>query len=71
MLAHCRDVDALCLVKECRELEQYFGLKFTDDILVDTCLQKAPFTVEVVVRVRWSQLWDGTLDLGWKSVKSL
>ena len=33
MLTLCDDVDSLCLVKECREPEEWFGLTFTDIIL--------------------------------------
>ena len=29
------DVEALCLVKECRELERDFGTKFTEKLLKD------------------------------------
>ena len=29
------DVEALCLVKECRELERVFGTKFTEKPLKD------------------------------------
>ena len=29
------DVEALCLVKECRELERVFGTKFTEKLLKD------------------------------------
>ena len=29
------DVEALCLVKECRELERDFGTKFTENLLKD------------------------------------
>ena len=29
------DVEALCLVKECRELERDFGTKFTEKLLTD------------------------------------
>ena len=29
------DVDVLCLVKECRELERVFGTKFTRKLLED------------------------------------
>jgi len=29
------DVDSLCLVKECRELENHFGTNFTDAVLLD------------------------------------
>ena len=29
------DVEALCLVKECSELERYFGTKFTENLLKD------------------------------------
>ena len=30
------DVEALCLVKECRELERDFGTKFTEKLLKDS-----------------------------------
>ena len=33
MLALCDDADSLCLVKECKELEEWFGSTFTDIIL--------------------------------------
>ena len=33
VLALSQDINSLCLVKECRELEEGFGTHFTDDIL--------------------------------------
>ena len=33
LLALCDDVDPLCLVKECKEMEKWFGSNFTDIIL--------------------------------------
>ena len=33
VLALSQDVNSLCLVKECRELEEGFGTHFTDEIL--------------------------------------
>ena len=33
MLALCDDADSICLVRECRELEERFGTHFTNDIL--------------------------------------
>ena len=33
VFALSQDIDSLCLVKECRELEEGFGTHFTDDIL--------------------------------------
>ena len=33
MLALCDDADSLCLVEECKELEEWFGSTFTDIIL--------------------------------------
>ena len=29
LLAMCDDVESICLVRECRELEKHFGTKFT------------------------------------------
>ena len=29
------DVDSLCVVKECRELESFYGTIFTDSLLAD------------------------------------
>ena len=35
------DVELLCLVKECRELESTYGTRFTNDILTDAnCVSK-------------------------------
>ena len=31
----CDDVESLCLVKECRDLETYYGTNFTESVLVD------------------------------------
>ena len=39
MLALCDVTDLLCLVKECRELEKWFGLIFTDIILSKVLVQ--------------------------------
>ena len=33
VLALCDDVDSLCLVRECRELDEWFGSSYTDVIL--------------------------------------
>ena len=33
MLALSDDVDSVCLVRECRELEEWFGTSYTEDIL--------------------------------------
>ena len=33
VLACSDDVNSLCVVKECRELEEHFGTHFTSDIL--------------------------------------
>ena len=33
VLALCNEVDSICLVKECRELEECFGTKFTEAII--------------------------------------
>ena len=32
VLALCNEVDSICLVKECRELEENFGTQFTEAI---------------------------------------
>ena len=33
VLAICNDIKSLCLVRECTELEQWFGLNLTNDII--------------------------------------
>ena len=35
------------------------------------CSVKAPIITEMATRVGWSRIWDATLDLGEKSVRSL
>ena len=37
----------------------------------DRCLEKAPMVAEVSRQNGWAQLWDSSLDLGWKTVKGL
>ena len=37
----------------------------------DRCLEKVPMVGEVSRRIGWAQVWDATLDLGWKTVKGL
>ena len=32
VLALCNEVDSICLVRECRELEENFGIRFTEAI---------------------------------------
>ena len=32
LLAMCDDVESICLVRECREMEEHFGTHFTSDI---------------------------------------
>ena len=36
------DVEELCLVKECRELERDFGTKFTEKLLKDIVVMEFP-----------------------------
>ena len=33
LLAMCDDVESICLVRECREMEEHFGTHFTSDII--------------------------------------
>ena len=33
LLALCDDVESICLVRECREMEEHFGTHFTSDII--------------------------------------
>ena len=33
LLAMCDDVESICLVRECKEMEEHFGTHFTSDIL--------------------------------------
>ena len=41
MKSLCDDMESLCLVKECRELEFTYGTRFTDDLLTDAnCVSK-------------------------------
>ena len=42
------DLESLCLIKECRELEEWFGVKYVDSILGDGdfCLREAKEEIE-------------------------
>ena len=33
LLALCDDVESICLVRECREMEEHFGTYFTSEII--------------------------------------
>ena len=33
LLALCDDVESICLVRECREMEEHFGTHFASDII--------------------------------------
>ena len=53
VLAMCDDMDSLCLVRECRELEESFGTGFTDMITTtskDGCLREMKKNVVEVGR---------------------
>ena len=92
VLALCSDVDSLCLVRECSDLEESFGAYFTEMItskvgcrlkemknivdvdkrmLLEKCAQKAPMIAKVAEHPGWAELWDHSLNLGWKAVLGL
>ena len=81
------DLESLCLIKECRELEEWFGV---DSILgdgdfclreakedkdrkktIEACEKKVPLVGEVARKCGWMVLWDRALERGWKHTKGL
>ena len=58
------DLESLCLIKECRELEKWFRVKYVDSVLGggDFCLREAKEEIEDKDRkklVRRRYLWWG------------
>lgn len=40
MEALCDDVESVCLVKECRKLEESIGMRFTDSVFLTRCVDE-------------------------------
>ena len=86
ILALCDDADSLCLVKECKELEEWFGSTITDiifsgslgsiremkkDILELDKKNHADKEGPYCCRSLMMDQLGPALDLGWKTVKGL
>ena len=52
VLALSQDINSLCLVKECRELEEGFGTHFTDDILARREVHPKPKDIRATIHDR-------------------
>ena len=50
------EVDSICLVRECKELEKMFGLGFTDEILQGDGMVRIGEVKEAVWKVDWEHL---------------
>ena len=59
------DVEALCLVKECRELETAFGTEFTEDLLKDNGggVSKRQFK-EIIFKIGRESLLASCAEMG-------
>ena len=55
VLALSQNINSLCLVKECRELEEGFGTHFTDDILARREVHLKPTDISATIHDRRTQ----------------
>ena len=81
------DIDSLCLVRECRELEEEFGTDLTNGIINGNGYDRKEVlhrkdrirqlerckkkAPQIAENIGWSKLWDMASDLGWKAVTGL
>ena len=50
------DIESLCLVKECRELEECVGVSFVDDLMVESEIVRMKDVKDAVKRAVWERL---------------
>ena len=70
-LALCNEVDSICLERECRELEEGFGTRFTEPITSKNscCLREIKKAIMEVDRRRLLERCEEKAPIRWWSVQ--